>query len=149
MHRVETSFQALHERIEYLEQRQAGEGPTDEQVERILRKILSERFADANVGHVGGSSGRKDANAFLRKPDTSLSVPKAIPISITELEVNPEAMPSKAYGQSFQMLEKELSNFPRVDTTKSARKDNNTAEKLDTEFKRPRTPSHTTSTKPW
>lgn len=43
MHRTELCFRALHHRITRLEERELLQGPTDEQVERVLRKILAEK----------------------------------------------------------------------------------------------------------
>jgi hypothetical protein len=36
-------FRALNDRIIWLEKREAGQAPSDEQVERVLRKILAEK----------------------------------------------------------------------------------------------------------
>lgn len=44
MHRTEACFRALHERVVRLEQeRELYMRPTDDQVERVLRKILAEK----------------------------------------------------------------------------------------------------------
>jgi hypothetical protein len=44
MHRTELCFRALHDRITWLEERVVWQGaPSDEQVERVLRKILAEK----------------------------------------------------------------------------------------------------------
>ncbi|KAF2691954.1 hypothetical protein K458DRAFT_354106 [Lentithecium fluviatile CBS 122367] len=149
MHRVEASFRALHERLEYLERRQAGQGPTDEQVERVLRKILAERFADAGIRRFDDPTESKDGDFLTKKRHPDHSIPKTIAMDITTLHVDPEAVPSKAYGQAFRVLEKGLEEFPQVDVAKSALKEGVPVDKNDAEFKRPQLPPPQTDTKPW
>jgi hypothetical protein len=120
MQRAEASFRALHERIEYLERNQAGQGPTDEQLERVLRKILAERFGEAGTQGLDHPADSKGGEFFVNRPKSEYSIPKTISIDARSLQVDPDAVPSKAYGQAFQMLEEGLQKFPKVDVTKSA-----------------------------
>ena len=60
-----------------------------------------------------------DVEYFVKPPDSS-SIPRAPPIDPAKLQVDPERVPSKAYGQAFQMLERGLSQFPQTDVAKSA-----------------------------
>lgn len=147
MHRAEISFRALHERLVYLEQRQAWQGPSDEQVERILRKILAERFADAGPQHVENPNQLKDSDYFVKRPDYNTSMLKSFPIDGAQLQVDPDAVPSKAYDQTIQMLQKDLGNFPQVDLTKSTQKSSD-SDKDEAEFKRPKLPTHSNQARP-
>lgn len=149
MHRVEASFRALHERIEHLERRQAGQGPSDEQVERVLRRILAERFADAEFQRLDNPTELKDGDFFIKRPNMDISIPRTISIDAASLQVDPDAVPSKAYGQAFQMLEKGLQDFPQVDVAKSALKDGIPVDKNDAESKHSNLPAHQNDTKPW
>ncbi|KAF2867858.1 hypothetical protein BDV95DRAFT_501768 [Massariosphaeria phaeospora] len=141
MHRAEQAFQALHERVSYLEDRQAWQGPSDEQVERILRKILAERFADAGVQRVENPNVMKASDYFVERPKDA-SVPKTIPMDVTSLQVDPSAVPSKAYQQTLEMLQDGLDEFPHVDLHKSA-------DKHPSGFKVPRLPNTQHQTKQW
>lgn len=110
LQRTEDAFRALHQRITYLEERQAY-GPSDEQVERVLRKILAERFADhgphrASVSALIKSSDMEDA----RNRSTILP----ITIDAASLFVEPDSVPSKAYAETFHMLEGRLAEYPRM-----------------------------------
>jgi len=141
MQRVEASFRALHERIEYLERHQTGQGPSDEQVERVLRKILAERFGAAGSPRFDNSTQSNDGGFSVKRPNTESSIPRTISFDPATLQVDPDAVPSKAYGQAFQMLEKGLQKFPQVDVTESALNGGNPAHQNDTEFKPARHPS--------
>lgn len=121
LRRSEDAFRALHERVLYLEQRQAGQGPTDEQVERVLRKILAERFADGGAQRSESLENARDGQYFVKPPDNT-SIPRAPNINGKLLLVDADAVPSKAYGQTFKMLQKGLSEYPQVDLTKSYQK---------------------------
>ena len=134
MQRAEASFRALHERLEYLERRQAAQGPSDEQLERVLRKILAERFADAETQRLVPNE-TKSRDFFAGRPNAAFSVPKTISLDVASLHVDPEAVPSKAYGQTLQMLEKGLQRFPQVDVTKSALRSGNSTNEIDDDFK--------------
>lgn len=146
MQRAEASFRALHERLEVLERRQVGHGPSDEQVERVLRKILAERFAGQDLGR---PDEPKDSRFFVKRPNADSSVPSAIPIDATLLQVDPDAVPSNAYRQTIQMLEKELQNFPAADVAKSALKDGTPSSNNHVEFKDSRHPTTSADAKPW
>lgn len=108
------------ERITYLEQQQqSSQGPSDEQVERVLRKILAERFGNGATSQAPNPSPAKDVAHFV-KPLDSTSIPRAPPIDPTKLQVDPEAVPSRAYGHTLQMLERGLSQYPQTDVSRSA-----------------------------
>jgi hypothetical protein len=114
MHRTELGFQALHDRIAWLEERQACHAPSDEQVERVLRKILAEKFAGEHKQPVQDPNVMKEKAYFVedRKKLASL---RPIVIDPTSLFVEPDAVPSKAYAETFKMLERRLEDFPNVD----------------------------------
>ncbi|CAI6335627.1 unnamed protein product [Periconia digitata] len=107
--RSEASFQALHNRVDCLEKRQTQ--LDDEQIERVLRKILAERFADPSIQRTSGSSEPKE-KAIKDGP-----MPKYVSIDPTKLLIEPDAVPSKAYGRTFAMLEDKLRDFPHMDQT--------------------------------
>ena len=112
LQRSEDAFRALHQRISYLEERHAY-GPSDEQVERILRKILAERFTDEG-------QQRTDSVTFLKGDDffvedaRSRSTIRPINLDAASLFVEPESVPSKAYAETFRMLEGRLSEYPHM-----------------------------------
>jgi hypothetical protein len=114
MHRTELCFRALHERIIWLEERQAWQGPSDEQVERVLRKILAERFADGNVQQVQSPNIMKEEDYFV-EDRRNLGILRPVAIDPASLFVEPDAVPSKAYVETFNMLERHLADFPDVD----------------------------------
>lgn len=64
----------------------------------------------------------KDVGYFVKPPEGS-SVPRAPLLDPATLQVDPESVPSKAYGQTFQMLEMGLSQYPETEVTKSALRD--------------------------
>jgi len=144
LRRSEVAFRSLHERVLYLEQRQDWQGPSDEQVERVLRKILAERFSDAQVRPLDNPNRLKDGDYFVKPPDGSTSIPRAPSVDPALLVVDPEAVPSKAYGQAFQMLENGLRDYPQVDLTRPAQNGTPTEEGS---YKRPKLPC--TSLRPW
>ncbi|KAF2709437.1 hypothetical protein K504DRAFT_379487 [Pleomassaria siparia CBS 279.74] len=116
MHRTEQSFQMLHRRILYLEGcRDSTNGPTDEQVERVLRKILAERFADPNRQRIDSSGALNNGGFFVERPHDDESIPKVIPFDMTMLQVDVTDVPSKDYLQTLQMLESDLEHYPQVD----------------------------------
>ncbi|KAF2440619.1 hypothetical protein P171DRAFT_104350 [Karstenula rhodostoma CBS 690.94] len=138
LRRSEAAFRALHERVLFLEQQQASQGPSDEQVERVLRKILAERFGDMGSLRVERPNPSKDEEFFVKPPANSASTPRAPMIDSEMLLVDPEAVPSKAYGQTFRMLEKGLSQYPQVDDAKPVVQDTTT--KDEDAFDRPELP---------
>jgi|TARA_R110002003_G_scaffold288_2_gene18311 hypothetical protein len=107
----------LHERIVRLEKRQ--QGPSDEQVERVLRKILAERFSDVGVQQVDGLSGLKDETQFL-EDCRHLAIPTPVAIDPASLFVDPDDVPSKQYAETFRMLESQLAEYPSFDEGKAA-----------------------------
>ena len=112
MHRKEKCFQALHARVELLEQRQTR--MDDEQIERILRKILSERFSDSQTVPPNGT---RNGLFVLNKPGDEPLAPNPVSIDAADLAVNPDSVPSRAYGEAFHMLETELHKFPSLNGT--------------------------------
>ncbi|KAJ4358392.1 uncharacterized protein N0V89_002974 [Didymosphaeria variabile] len=145
LRRSEAAFRALHERVLFLEQQQASQGPSDEQVERVLRKILAERFGDTGSQGTDTPSLSKDVEYFVQPPDNSTSIPRAPPIDPMMLIVDPDAVPSKAYGQTFQMLEKGLSQYPQLEDAKPVVRD--TTPNDEVIFKRPPFPPN--HGRPW
>lgn len=117
LRRSEAAFRALHQRVLLLEQQQASQGPSDEQLERVLRKILAERFGNTGSQIEVNQDPSINTDYFVRPPENDPSI-RAPPISPSLLLVDPEAVPSKAYGHTFQMLEKGLSQYPQVDDVK-------------------------------
>lgn len=151
MHRTERSFRALHERIMYLEERQAWQGPSDEQVERILRKILAERFADAGVQRVENPNVMKDSAYFVENPKQEEMIPKAIPFDVASILVDQTEVPSKTYAKTLELLESKLPGFPNVDLNKPVQDGQSRDPKSSPgEFRRPKVPSNTEQHgKPW
>ncbi|PVI03334.1 hypothetical protein DM02DRAFT_255314 [Periconia macrospinosa] len=111
--RSEASFQALHRRIDYLEKRQAQQD--DEQIERVLRKILAEKFGDPSIQQTAHSNTLKNGDPRSQKPEPEPPLPKYVSIDPAKLMVEPDAVPSKAYGQTLAMLEEKLRDYPNVD----------------------------------
>ncbi|KAL1612929.1 hypothetical protein SLS60_001159 [Paraconiothyrium brasiliense] len=147
LRRSEAAFRALHERVLLLEQRQASQGPSDEQVERVLRKILAERFGDAGIHGVDSPTLSKDVEYFVKPPDSSISIPRAPPIDPMMLLVDPDAVPSKAYGQTFQMLERGLGQYPQVDLEDAKPVIRDTSSNDEVIFQRPELPPN--HGRPW
>ncbi|KAF1934287.1 uncharacterized protein M421DRAFT_88280 [Didymella exigua CBS 183.55] len=112
LERTEDAFQALSLRILRLEERQVI-GPSDEQVERVLRKILAERFAHDEFHRTDSIQMIKD-NDFSLEDAKSRSTIRPIRIDAASLCVEPESVPSKAYAETFQMLEGRLTEFPCI-----------------------------------
>ena len=112
MQRTEDAFLALHQRISYLEERQAR-GPSDEQVERVLRKILAERFASDNSHRTDSMDMVKGSNFFVEDAKNRSTI-RPINIDAASLFVEPESVPSRAYAETFQMLEGRLAEYPRM-----------------------------------
>jgi hypothetical protein len=147
MQRVESSFQALHERLCYLEQRQAAQGPTDEQVERVLRKILAERFAEPGTQRLDNAEKSMSSEWLEKIRNPEASIPKTISLDAATLQVDPDAVPSKAYGQALQMLEMGLQKFPQADVTRSALTNGVATGRTDNESGRTRQTSN--DSRPW
>jgi hypothetical protein len=101
----------MHERILQLEDRQDWQGPSDEQVERVLRKILAERFSDGTMHEVQHPDIRRERDYFVEDPRKQ-PAPRPVLIDPAALFVDPEAVPSKAYADTLNMLEGRLHDFP-------------------------------------
>ena len=120
MHKTEECFRSLHERILYLEH-QAWRGPSDEQVERVLRKIIAERFADVGLSpetqipipRTNVPPVFKESDSFLQST-RNLAISKPIAIDPASLIVEPDSVPSRAYAETFQMLETRLAGYPQI-----------------------------------
>lgn len=141
MHRTELCFRAQHERIVYLEDRQAWQGPTDEQVERVLRKILAERFSDAGMQRVENPSAMKESDYFVEN-QKHLAMVRPIAIDPASLIVEPDAVPSKAYAETFEMLESRLARFPHIESNEPTQADiNDIKMNIDIDLKNPRCPN--------
>lgn len=98
----------------YLEERQAWQGPTDEQLERVLRKILAERFANEGPQRTDSMNLVKGGDFFVEDARKRSSI-KPITIDAASLFVEPESVPSRAYAETFQMLEGRLTDYPRFE----------------------------------
>ncbi|KAH7402442.1 hypothetical protein BKA66DRAFT_404661 [Pyrenochaeta sp. MPI-SDFR-AT-0127] len=122
MSRTELCFRALHERIMYLEERQAWAGPTDEQVERVLRKILAEKFSDTGIQRVENPNIMRDGDYFVENRK-DLAILRPMSFDPASLLVEPEAVPSKAYAETIQMLESQLASFPHMELNRSSQGD--------------------------
>ncbi|KAJ8111627.1 hypothetical protein OPT61_g5826 [Boeremia exigua] len=112
LQRTEDAFRTLHRRVSFLEERQAH-GPSDEQIERVLRKILAERFAGDGPPRTDSMDMVKSDNFLL---EDAKGQPTITPINInpTTLFVEPESVPSRAYVETFRMLEGRLSEYPSM-----------------------------------
>jgi hypothetical protein len=151
MQRTEQSFRAMHQRLMYLEEREAWRGPSDEQLERVLRKILAEKFNDANVQQgEQAPNALKNVEYFVERPKEDASIPKAIPINMAALQVDAAAVPSENYQQTLRMLESEIVDFPHVDLSRNTQRDSVHDQKdPSSDFKRPKQPSSVNHARPW
>lgn len=112
LERTEYALQALSRRISRLEERPVI-GPSDEQVERVLRKILAERFAKDEPHRTDSMYLTKENNLFLEDAKSQSTI-RPIRIDAASLFVEPESVPSKAYMETFQMLEGRLTEYPYI-----------------------------------
>ncbi|KAF3040343.1 hypothetical protein E8E12_009001 [Didymella heteroderae] len=110
LERTESALQALNFRISRLEERQVI-GPSDEQVERVLRKILAERFANDGSHRTDSIGLLKDSHLRLEDAKGRSSI-RPLRFDAASLFVEPESVPSKAYAETFQMLEGRLAEYP-------------------------------------
>lgn len=101
----------MNERLVRLEQKQLTHGPTDEQVERVLRKILAERFATLDVPPVKLAAHEPGGAWFVKDPNDHL-YPRSIKMDVASLLVSPESVPSRAYMETFKMLEDDVNDYP-------------------------------------
>lgn len=122
MERTEAAFRGMHERVLRLEEQQSWQGPSDEQVERVLRKIFAERFADPGVQHTR-THAMKDGDTFVKPKKGDAIIPLPIDISLESLQVDPKAMPSQQYAETLNMLEHKLPSFPELHLSKPAGKE--------------------------
>lgn len=115
MDRTELCFRALHERVMRLEDQQAHQGPSDEQVERVLRKILAERFSECGSLSVQNPHVLKEEDDFVLDR-RNRTIPQPVRFDPESLLVDPEAVPSKAYTDTFKLLNRRLADFPDLDS---------------------------------
>jgi len=151
MQRTEQSFRAMHQRLVYLEERESWQGPSDEQLERVLKKILAEKFSDADVQQEEQlPEALKNEKYFVERPKEDASVPNAIPINMAALQVDAVAVPSVNYLQTLRMLESELVDFPHVDLSRNTQRDS-VHDQKDTspDLNRPKQPSSLDHARPW
>lgn len=113
MQRTEQCFRALHQRVLVLEERQTWRGPTDEQVERVLRKILAEKFSEG-TSHFQNPNAMKEGDYFVQDPKIP-ATPRPVAIDPAALIVEPDAVPSKAYAETFRMLDHQLVDYPGIE----------------------------------
>jgi hypothetical protein len=119
MRRTEHAFRDMHRRVLVLEQKQPCQGPTDEQLERVLRKILADKFADPGVQKMDNSNAMKAGQYFVENPNIDGVIPHPIPIDANMLQVDPGAVPSQEYRETLEMLEGRLPRFPELDPSNS------------------------------
>ncbi len=112
MRRTEACFRSFHQRLLQLEERQTWAGPSDEQVERVLRKILAEKFASPGIQT--SSTPVSDDEYFVANPK-ELAFPKPVAIDPATLFVEPDSVPSKAYAETFRMLNHGLAGYPHIE----------------------------------
>jgi hypothetical protein len=105
-----------------LEERQAWQKPSDEQLERVLRKILAERFADGERQPVQSPNVTKEEDQFVEDRRKS-AVLSPVAIDASSLFVEPDAVPSKAYTDTFNMLENHLVGYPNIDMKRTVVED--------------------------
>jgi len=55
--------------------------------------------------------------------DRRNAIPRPVIIDASSLVVDPEAVPSKAYADTFRMLETQLADFPNVDLKRAPRQE--------------------------
>ncbi|KAF1913610.1 hypothetical protein BDU57DRAFT_580028 [Ampelomyces quisqualis] len=112
MHRTEVYFRNLHERVLRLESQ--PHAPSDEQVERVLRKILADRFSDgiAQEVHSPDILNKEDC---LVDAQNELANFKPIHVDPALLLVDPNAVPSKAYVETMKLHDRGLDEFPKLD----------------------------------
>lgn len=121
MNRTNECFKTIHARQLQLEDRvaqfehQSWQGPSDEQLERVLRKILAERFADPNGRSGDGMDTIKATPRFLDQLKEDLIYPRPIPLDLASLQVDGKEVPSEKYAEDMRMLESELEHFPQTD----------------------------------
>jgi hypothetical protein len=113
LQRTEDCFRALHDRVSYLEERQARNGPSDEQVERVLRKILAEKFTHDALHRTDSLDMAKSSDFFIENARNRSTI-RPITINAASLLVEPDSVPSNAYAETFQMLEGRLAEYPRM-----------------------------------
>lgn len=79
----------------------------------MLRKILAERFADDDLHQTDSMNAVKSSDFSVEGARNRSSI-RPIIINPASLFVEPESVPSKAYAETFQMLEGRLAEYPRL-----------------------------------
>ncbi|KAH7127109.1 hypothetical protein B0J11DRAFT_417715, partial [Dendryphion nanum] len=120
MQRTDDCFVSMHNRQEQLEEqiarleRQSCHPPSDEQVERVLRKILAERFAEPKYEREESMNISKETPYFVQRPKQDLIYPKPILLDLASLQVDGKTTPSEKYEQDMAMLQGDLADYPHV-----------------------------------
>jgi hypothetical protein len=115
MHRTEMCFRALHERLVRLEERTLRE-PSDEQVERVLRKILAERFSEGIAHPVREPSNIVKEEERFTEDRRIFANLRPVQIDPAVLFVDPDAVPSRAYAETMKKLDTRLADFPNIES---------------------------------
>jgi hypothetical protein len=123
MHRTNAYLESFNLRIQRLEN-QSTHAPSDEQVERVLRKILAEKFSGGITQHVQSPDTLKEEDCFA-DAQKELANFKPIQVDTALLLVDPDAVPSKAYEETMKMLDGALADYPRFDRHRAASPDKN------------------------
>jgi hypothetical protein len=112
----------MHERISQLENRQDWQGPSDEQLERVLRKILAERFSDGTMQPAQHPNIIKETEYFV---ENLRRQPAPLPVLMdpTSLLTDPESVPSRAYADTIKLLDNRIAQFPNFDQRNHAHDD--------------------------
>lgn len=79
----------------------------------MLRKILAERFTNDNQFRTDSIDLVKNNDAFAEDARARSSINPII-IDAASLFVEPESVPSRAYAETFQMLEGRLADYPHI-----------------------------------
>ncbi|KAF2201104.1 hypothetical protein GQ43DRAFT_372275 [Delitschia confertaspora ATCC 74209] len=126
MAKTEQAFQAFHQRLVYLEKRLDTSDRTalsDAQVERVLRKILAERFAKSNQSTHQLPADGPPGGAFISNIKDNFVPPKPVAVDINKLLVDPNACPNPAWARDMAMLTQDLTSYPRQDPNTRTKSD--------------------------
>jgi len=104
-------------------------------VERVLRKILAEKFAMQNetprseppeLGHHQDGPDPRTHSLPGRMPESGQYIPykddfippKPIPMDVDSFKVDPKAVPSDAWKRDMERLAQSLDPYPNLDSSK-------------------------------
>lgn len=85
----------------------------------MLRKILAERFANDGPPRTDSMNLFKSNDLFIEEAKNRSSI-KPININAACLFVEPESVPSRAYAETFRMLEGRLEEYPHMHDDEAA-----------------------------